>query len=66
MKITVNRETCIRAGRCYFEHPGLATENADGFPAVTGRVLTEKDRDAILEMIANCPTQSISLDEPGN
>ncbi len=66
MRIEINRETCIRSGKCYFEQPALLSEDDDGFPVPVADVISVEQREAILDVIENCPTGSISLveDEP--
>ena len=63
LKIKINTETCIRAGRCYFDHPDLLQEGEDGFPVPLAKKLGEAQRQVVLDAIENCPTQSISLEE---
>jgi ferredoxin len=63
VKITIDREVCILAGRCRYFHPQLFAENEDGTPQVAVDPVGPEHRAAILEAIEECPSGAIALEE---
>ena len=62
MKVVIDREKCILAGECYYNHPELFKMGDDGQPVV----LVDEINDAELERHATeaaevCPAVAISL-----
>ena len=65
MKVKIDKDKCIMAGECYYNHPELFRMGRDGFPVV----LTDdiSDDEGLLkhanEAIEVCPGMAISLEE---
>ena len=62
MRVVVDRDKCILAGECYYNHPELFKMGEDGQPVV----LVDEINDAKLERHAReaaevCPAVAISL-----
>lgn len=63
-KIRIDLDKCIKAGECYYNHPGLFKVGKDGFPTVL--VENPKTPEELTEAQAAvdvCPAAAILLDE---
>jgi ferredoxin len=61
MKITIDREKCIMAGECYYNHPELFKMGEDGSPIVlVDSIDTEELERHAREAIEVCPAVAIS------
>lgn len=64
MKLHVDREKCIKAGECYYNHPALFEMEEDGYPRI--RVISissESERVEAEQAIEVCPAVAISLSD---
>ena len=63
MKIIVDKEKCIMAGECYYNHPELFKMGEDGAPIVlVEEINTEELERHAREAIEVCPAVAISFD----
>ena len=65
MKVTVDLEKCIKAGECYYNHPGLLLVNDEtGYPDIQ---IAELTTDGLIrearEAAEVCPAQAIAVVE---
>jgi ferredoxin len=61
--LRVNRDKCIKAGECYYNHPKLFKVDKEGFPTVlienpTGELLDEANAAAEV-----CPAAAITVED---
>jgi ferredoxin len=62
MKITVDRDSCIKAGECYSNFKQLFKVDKDGYPVVlVEEVTSPEDIAAAEEAAMGCPTNAIIL-----
>ena len=63
-KLLVDKDKCIKAGECYYNHPTLLKVDKDGFPTVLVESLTtDQLLDEARAAVDVCPSQAISIEE---
>ena len=61
MKVSIDREKCVLAGECYFDHPELFCKNEKGEPIVLVEQLAEaENRIHASQATELCPAGAIS------
>ncbi len=63
MKVQIDPERCQGHGRCYDLAPGLFGDDDEGYGTVLGdgTVPPDKEQDARLAVVFNCPERAIDL-----
>lgn len=62
-KLRVDLDKCIKAGECYYNHPGLFKVGKDGFPMVLVEEIGDDLREEAESAVEVCPAQAIILDK---
>lgn len=60
MNLVIDRAKCLRTGLCYYMHPDLFAEGADGYPVVRAGGVIPDQRDHAKDAIASCPAGAIA------
>ena len=64
MKLIINKELCILAGECYYNHPEILQMGDDGTPVILVEELTTEEQIKHAREAAEvCPAGAISLEE---
>lgn len=63
MRIEVDHESCIGAGRCAWAAPEVFDQDEDGFVVLLEAGPPEELADRVYEAVTMCPAQAIVLDE---
>ena len=64
MKLIVDKEACIHAGECYYNHPEILQMGDDGSPVIlVAELTTEEQIKHAREAAEACPAGAISLEE---
>ncbi len=61
IKIEVDIDTCTACQLCYERLPEVFVDRGDGFPLVILKVSIDKVWDDLLQVIEDCPSDSILL-----
>jgi len=61
MKLTVDRDRCMKSGQCQYLQPDLLGTDDDGFPVVKVERLEESQLEGAREVEDICPAQAIAL-----
>ena len=62
MKVSIDRQKCVLAGECYFNHPELFCKNEKGEPIViVERLAGEENRIHASQAAELCPAGAISI-----
>ena len=63
MKIVIDRDRCISAGECCYNHPDLFEFGDEGLPVVrVDEVTGDRQRLEVAQAIEVCPTGAISIE----
>lgn len=63
MRITVDREKCLRSGQCTYMHPKLFQEDEDGYPVVLVEEVPAELEEEAKDAAEICPSGAIALAE---
>lgn len=63
MRVTVNKEKCLRSGQCMYMHPKLFEEGADGYPVVLFEEVPEELKPEAEDAAEICPSGAITVIE---
>jgi ferredoxin len=62
MRLRVDRDKCIKAGECYYNHPTLFKVDKEGFPTVLQEQVEGALADEAQAAVDVCPAQAIILE----
>jgi ferredoxin len=62
MRLRVDRDKCIKAGECYYNHPKLFKVDKEGFPTVLQDEVEGELADEAQAAVDVCPAQAIILE----
>lgn len=62
MRLRVDRDKCIKAGECYYNHPKLFKVDKEGFPTVLQEDVEGELADEAQAAVDVCPAQAIILE----
>jgi ferredoxin len=64
MKLTVDKDSCIKAGECYSNFKQFFKVDKDGYPVVlVEEVTSAEDIAAAEEAVMGCPANAIILED---
>jgi ferredoxin len=64
MKVLIDKERCMMAGECCYNHPWLFSFGEDDYPEVlVSELSTEQQRKEARQSIQVCPSGAISIIE---
>lgn len=64
MKISIDKEKCIMAGECYYNHPEILKMGDEGFPLVLIDVVDNDEQMRHAREAAEvCPAGAISIED---
>ena len=65
--LRVDFKKCIKAGECYYNHPGLFTPTESGFPAVKSRQPSSAlEIHEAIQAVEVCPSHAIVYGDQSN
>lgn len=65
MKLSIDRDSCLRSGQCIYLHPDLFREGEDHVPVVLVDEPEGQQLDDAEEAADICPASAIILTSPG-